>query len=456
MNDFAVKFWGSLALLIRPFDHFAVIFILCFSSVLFLSFVRKVPARFSVIRIIMSAAAAVEGTLFCRQIFESSDPYYSLDFSENNPMGLSFSLKLNIAVIVMAAACAGALLMTDFNELKYNILPIISYQLLTVVVKVFVSDLYNDYLGELIFKESPPQFLNSFWYCCIAIITAIIFLLLLPKSSSASRLKVRYVGINLIVLAVYIFINYEIVEQNDNFISNIFMILYLLTTIVVLALMCYLMKFASDQSNYVYIENQELSEMKSAASYNKRNEALSKYLHDLPKHLDIIQSMAFQNGEEDLASYVRTLMENYYKSRNKFTTGNTRLDELLNRKRTEAEKNNAEIIFSGVFPERVKIRDNDLNAVFSSAIDNAVKNCKGSEEQGKIRISSKAVDNKVVVTVISPRSKADSKHAILGAGSDFSRFRKRIIESTAKAYDGGMTWEVDDTAWKLIFSMKYK
>ena len=282
------------------------------------------------------------------------------------------------------------------------------------------------------------------------------FLLFLPKSSSASRLKVKYIIINMLVLTVYIFINYKFSEPSDIFTNKIFVVLTLLTTIIVFVLMCYLMKFASEQSNYVYNESQEHSEMKSVDSYYKRNEELTKYLHDLPKHLDVIQAMAFQNGEEELASYTRTLTENYYKSRNKFTTGNAKLDELLNLKRTEAENNNAEIIFSGVFPERVKISTNDLRAVFSNAIDNAINNCKGSEEQGRIRISTKTVDNKVVVTLVSPRSSAESRRGFLGSGSDFSRLRKRVIESTVKAYDGAMTWEIDDTTWKLIFSMKYQ
>lgn len=450
------EFWLWMASFITPLDHFAVIFILCFSSVLFLSFVRKTPAIFSLIRIIISSVIAAEGVIFCEWLFENDAGYYSLSFSPNEALKLDFSFYLYFMVIILAAAAAGALIMTDINELKYNILPVISYQLFTVVVKIFVSEVFNNFVGKIIFDDKNAQFLNSFWYCCISLITVIVFLLLLPKSSSASRLKFKYVSISLVVLIVYIVINYKLADKINDTTSNLFILLYLFITAVVFAMMCYLMKFASEQSNYVYIESQEHSEMKSVDSYYKRNEELTKYLHDLPKHLDVIQAMAFQNGEEELASYTRTLTENYYKSRNKFTTGNAKLDELLNLKRTEAENNNAEIIFSGVFPERVKISTNDLRAVFSNAIDNAINNCKGSEEQEKIRISSKSVDDSVIITVISPRSSAESRRGFLGSGSDFSRLRKRVIESTVKAYDGAMTWEIDDTTWKLIFSMKYK
>ena len=78
-------------------------------------------------------------------LFDNNKQYYSFDFSPNDALKLDFSFYLYFMVIILAAAAAGALIMTDINELKYNILPIVSYQLFTVAVKIFVSEIYNKY-----------------------------------------------------------------------------------------------------------------------------------------------------------------------------------------------------------------------------------------------------------------------------------------------------------------------
>lgn len=183
-----------------------------------------------------------------------------------------------------------------------------------------------------------------------------------------------------------------------------------------------------------------------------------KYLHDLPKHLKIIESLVSGNGEEDLADYARDLTENYYKSKNKFMSGNIGLDEILKLKTAEAKKHSAEIVFNGMFPEYVRIKSDHLTDIFSNAVDVALKSCKGLNEQCRIRVNSQLEgEDKVIVTVSAPCSKARRKREELAtAFMSFNESRIRIIDRIARRYNGTSIFRIEGHTMKLIFSLKYK
>ena len=346
--------------------------------------------------------------------------------------------------------CAGVFLLIGVFNYRY-IFHIMKYQVFAMAIKAVLLYYASVHINPD-FRTLP----RVFWNICIVLITIIIFLILLPENSALNREKdlMLYSVFLVAYIAVTITLN-EMMKNNFSILSFVILILYVAFLCMVPVL---ILKTVYNQNIFNRAKAKERSAVKSTVSYLERNEEFSKYLHDLPKHLKIIESMASGSSEEDIAHYARELTENYYKSKNKFMSGNIRLDEILKLKTAETKKHNAEIVFSGIFPEYVKVKQDHLTDIFSNAVDVALKSCKGHSEQCKIRINSQLEgENTVIVTVSCPSSRAKRKRDELSAiFMTFNESRIRIIDRIVRRYKGTSTLRFDDDTMKLIFSLKYK
>lgn len=435
-------------------DICAALFIVCFGCASYLAVRKKATLQFSFKRIFETLGVSAAGALLCKLLTLKADKtVYDFEIASQN-IFTSGKLDLNYNIvcffIALITVCAGAFII--IGEFNYrHILQFIKYQIFAMTVKAFLI-----YFFKKNFESDFIYSLNFFWYVCIVLLTIIIFLVMLPENNALDREKniVLYSSFLAGYIAVTIVLN-GMLKTNFSFVTFIILILYVAFLCMVPVLV---LKTVYNQNIFNSTKIKERTVVKSTESYLERNDDLMKYLHDLPKHLKIIESLASGNGEEDLADYARDLTENYYKSKNKFMSGNIGLDEILKLKTAEAKKHSTEIVFSGMFPEYVRIKSDHLTDIFSNAVDVALKSCKGLNEQCRIRVNSQLEgEDKVIVTVSAPCSKARRKREELAtAFMSFNESRIRIIDRIARRYNGTSIFRIEGDTMKLIFSLKYK
>lgn len=147
--------------------------------------------------------------------------------------------------------------------------------------------------------------------------------------------------------------------------------------------------FETERKNMI-LESQLSMQKSYAAEAKARYEATREFRHDFKNHLIALSGLMEKGETENAEKYLERFEQISQRMSFAVNTGNTVIDALLSEKLAYAEKSGIHVELDAVIPPTVTVDDFDLCAVFSNALDNAVKGCgstKGPEKM--LRVTAK-------------------------------------------------------------------
>lgn len=192
----------------------------------------------------------------------------------------------------------------------------------------------------------------------------------------------------------------------------------------------------------------------------KKNDELKIFRHDMPKKLRPM-AMYLESGNTDEAlEILKKLNISIENSRPRFSTGNYRLDTVLESQQQLAEKAGVtiEMAEGSVFPPE-GIAPEDIYTIFPNALDNAVEACaKCSEDKRTILFKSQILHDRVYIKIENPYS--DSIHSsgkgLITTKSDkeLHGYGFRSIKKAAAKYGSdNVSFKAEDGIFTLMITL---
>ena len=192
----------------------------------------------------------------------------------------------------------------------------------------------------------------------------------------------------------------------------------------------------------------------------KKNDELKIFRHDMPKKLRPM-AMYLESGNTDEAlEILKKLNISIENSRPRFSTGNYRLDTVLESQQQLAEKAGVtiEMAEGSVFPPE-GIAPEDIYTIFPNALDNAVEACaKCSEDKRTILFKSQILHDRVYIKIENPYS--DNIHSsgkgLITTKSDkeLHGYGFRSIKKAAAKYGSdNVSFKAEDGIFTLMITL---
>ncbi len=203
----------------------------------------------------------------------------------------------------------------------------------------------------------------------------------------------------------------------------------------------------------VYTQNSILRQLNEqliqADEQKKSDESLRQFRHDIKNHAVIINSLLEQGDYEGAKSYFSSLSPDMASNVQRFSTGNSVVDSLLNIKAAAARRQDTEITFNGAVPDK-GIEPKDICVCFGNLLDNALEACAllPDEISRAIDIKSVIQNNLWILTFENPTKSAGK----IGDNGLPATTKKNIklhgiglknVRDTGKKYNGTLHLSVD-------------
>ncbi|HEX3027418.1 MAG TPA: GHKL domain-containing protein [Clostridia bacterium] len=147
--------------------------------------------------------------------------------------------------------------------------------------------------------------------------------------------------------------------------------------------------FETERENGI-LESQLSMQKNYAAEAKSRYEATREFRHDFKNHLIALSGLMEKGETENAKKYLERFEQISQRMSLTVSTDNTVVDVLFSEKLAYAKESGIQIELDAAIPSTVTIDDFDLCAIFSNALDNAVKACNSAKGPGKkIRITAR-------------------------------------------------------------------
>lgn len=140
--------------------------------------------------------------------------------------------------------------------------------------------------------------------------------------------------------------------------------------------------FETERENLI-LESQLSMQKSYAAEAKSRYEDTREFRHDFKNHLIALSGLMEKGEIENAKKYLERFEQISQRMSFPVSTGNTVVDALLGEKLAYAEDSGIHVELDAAVPPVVAIDDFDLCAVFSNALDNAIKACSTVKSQDK-------------------------------------------------------------------------
>lgn len=205
----------------------------------------------------------------------------------------------------------------------------------------------------------------------------------------------------------------------------------------------------------VRVQNEK--QLEKYIELNKKYEETGKIVHDVRKHLDILETL-IKEKDGDAKKY-REQMHSQLKSlTSAFKCQNKILGVVMSQKIMEAESKKIKVYVDMVDVDFNNIEDIDITSLFVNLWDNAIEaNMKLDEEKRKINIVIGRVFNNIIISFVNAYDGniCSNENKILSSKGDGHGFGMAIIKETVKKYKGMYTVENNNEYFntKIIIPM---
>lgn len=470
--------------------------VLCIACVLMLSYLRGIPPKFESKKMIIAGAVLSVSAFISRFIAHSCIIKHEIPDGDMLMTQILVKLVLNVklteipqiswlwcnvltTIIGFASICVGAFILMETYKAKH-IVPMAIVQLSAFFLKEMFKIPYKNMISKIIFLFFNKKLkivaygYNCFAYGCYMIIMIIAYILITKhiyeifwtKKIHVIKHIISFVSLFIVYSVLTIFLNLIIESLDTDNAPDLFSAIFelIITPFLAIALLIvpkqtYSITRAELQNDFYEVKREEKVELYEYSQ--AQSTAIRKYIHDLPNHFRMIDEMAAKINADEISEYVHGLDKELVEAKCEFSTGNAYLDDLLVTELKIAKKFDANIIFTGVFPNE-GIKKKDITTVFMNLIDNAIEACKKVSDKREISINSKIVDNRVYVSISNPfehtPKKSNEIFKTTKKDNGFHGFGMSNVKNTVerKGYDGNFSTEEKNNIFTASIDMKFK
>lgn len=321
-----------------------------------------------------------------------------------------FLFNSNSTVLKMIEYCVFLILLifVIYNESKLK-LSIVTFWIVFLVAlldrmsEILINAIFSAFFAFIIIGETVQTVFTNLCTLLFLIISAFILKKANPKGISNVKniWLVFFMVLTIVDTVVLVFLSNfagDVANINDNIKFQIFFIFVILGTFMQIASVLLLMV-----SRNVYAEKEELAvkylnEQREHYEYLEiREKETKKFRHDLKSHIHML-NMLYQDGDEkQFWDYMQKLTDKINEFGNYVSVSNDIVDAVLNKYYAEAKKYGITLKVKGHFPKECKIEAFDLCIIFSNILSNAIeaeRECGGKE----VNVSCKYTENETIIS----------------------------------------------------------
>ena len=326
----------------------------------------------------------------------------------------------------------------------------------TVILSALVMDFTVDVLYSLIssFVNDAPVAEAAFGVLLYGACAA--GLLLAEKRGALSVLPGAFRRIPKPLIAVLLFFEFTCYYREFGEASSWYRTFYRISVVAVIGCLFWMVYRVLSFSRETSLLLQQLSAQKEQSDAVRRgDEALREFRHDYKNHMIVVSAYLEQGNTAAAKAYLNAMQSGVGAAAPRISCGNFAADAILNYKLAYAEERGVGLRFSGAVPPD-GVRDEDLCAVLSNLLDNAVQACEKLPGDREINVACAEKNGFFLLSVSNPAplpvdtgktSKPDRKNHGLGL---------KNVRRVVKNYNGHLSFEQTGGVFTVNVRMERK
>ena len=207
-------------------------------------------------------------------------------------------------------------------------------------------------------------------------------------------------------------------------------------------------KSVDREKEYALIQYQNELMVKAAEENQELNNEWRRIRHDFNNHISCIDMLLQMGNIEKARAYIQKLTQNSEHKALSVNVGNEIASAVINQKMVRAKNYQIRMEIRGDLPNHFLMEDNDLCALLSNALDNAIEAACQIEEVDKRQIElSMAYNERDVLIKISNTVKQDidSKNTLKTTKKDkkMHGIGMRSMQAIIRKYEGNLSWKCE-------------
>ena len=215
--------------------------------------------------------------------------------------------------------------------------------------------------------------------------------------------------------------------------------------------------YAKKKIAFLLSENQKLEKQRNEYDQLKQanEKEVKKVLHDVKKHLYVLQSFSEKKDYEGLDNYLKEIQPVVYALDMDFFTGHKITDIVANEMRQKCEKEKIDFRWEGIFPAKCVISNLELCVIFSNLLDNAFEACNRMEDTVNkwINVQIKRTENHLLVSIRNSTNHIRFTHEITLQTSKTDNenhgFGFINVQEAIQKYNGQLHYSIEDDVFSV-------
>ena len=211
-------------------------------------------------------------------------------------------------------------------------------------------------------------------------------------------------------------------------------------------------KQIKEENKILNIENAVMKEYYNTLKY--QIEMTRKFRHDIEKHMNVINDMITQDGDNaEIENIAYKVNFDYGYLKNEYFCDNPILNSILINRNNECKKWNIRLDIDAEKFNNDKIKEIDLIALISNLFDNAIEECKSIAKENsdtQIKFKMKNESNNILITIDNSTTKKEILEKGVTTKSDkyAHGVGLEIVEEITKRYNGKMERKIQDNIYE--------
>ena len=217
-------------------------------------------------------------------------------------------------------------------------------------------------------------------------------------------------------------------------------------------------KQLKEENRVLNIENAVMKEYYNTLKY--QIEMTRKFRHDIEKHMNVINDMIAQDGDNaEIENIAYKVNFDYGYLKNEYFCDNPILNSILINRNNECKKWNIRLDIDAEKFNNDKIKEIDLIALISNLFDNAIEECKSIAKENldtQIKFKMKNESNNILITIDNSTTKKEILEKGVTTKSDkyAHGVGLEIVEEITKRYNGKMERKIQDNIYETHIILK--
>ncbi len=213
-------------------------------------------------------------------------------------------------------------------------------------------------------------------------------------------------------------------------------------------------KRVDQEKEYALIQYQNELMVKAAEENKELNNEWRRIRHDFNNHISCIDMLLQMGNIEKARAYIQKLTQNSQHKELSVNVGNEIAGAVINQKMVRAKNYQISMALKGDLPEQLLMEDNDLCALLSNALDNAIEAACQVEkvDQRRIELSMAHNDRDILIKISNTvKQNIDAKNTLKTTKQDkkMHGIGMRSMQAIIRKYGGSLSWKCEQQVFVL-------